>query len=80
MKNDYLNQNEGLFCDLLWSDPSSTNGWTPSNRGISQTYGPNESEQFLLDNSLKCIIRGHELVMNVFIKFLYSFIGVYQNS
>ncbi|CBK23185.2 uncharacterized protein [Blastocystis hominis] len=38
-------------------------GWNPSSRGISQTYGQDVSEQFLLDNQLKCIVRGHELVM-----------------
>ena len=56
---------EGLFCDLLWSDPSATKGWIPSNRGVSQTYGPDVSEQFLLNNSLKYIVRGHELAMSV---------------
>ena len=56
---------EGLFCDLLWSDPSAQKGWNPSSRGISQTYGQDVSEQFLLDNQLKCIVRGHELVMEV---------------
>ena len=56
---------EGLFCDLLWSDPSSLNGFNPSNRGISYTYGCDASERFLMNNSLKCIIRGHELVMTV---------------
>lgn len=40
-------------------------GWNPSSRGISQTYGPDVSEQFLLDNHLKYIIRGHELTMEV---------------
>lgn len=60
-----LIRHEGLFCDLLWSDPSTLKGWNPSSRGISQTYGQDVSEQFLLDNQLKCIVRGHELVMEV---------------
>lgn len=60
-----LDSYEGLFCDLLWSDPSEANGWLPSNRGISHTYGPDESEQFLIENKLKYVIRGHELAMNV---------------
>ena len=36
-----------------------------STRGISQTYGPNESEDFLILNGLKYLIRGHEAVMTV---------------
>jgi serine/threonine-protein phosphatase 5 len=54
-----------LYCDLLWSDPSEQKGWNPSSRGISQVYGVDASEQFLLDNSLKHIVRGHEWVMEV---------------
>ena len=63
--HDFLYKHEGSLCDLLWSDPSATKGWVPSNRGVSQTYGPDVSEQFLLNNSLKYIVRGHELAMSV---------------
>ncbi|KAM7455327.1 hypothetical protein BLSTO_03918 [Blastocystis sp. subtype 1] len=58
---------EGLFCDLLWSDPAKENGWNVSTRGISQTYGPNESEDFLILNGLKYLIRGHEAVMTGYV-------------
>ena len=49
----------------MWSDPSSLNGWIPSSRGVSYTFGQDESEQFLYTNNLKLIIRGHELAMEV---------------
>ena len=60
-----LTANEGLFCDILWSDPSQQRGWNPSSRGISQVYGVDVSEQFLVDNSLRHLVRGHESVMTV---------------
>ena len=49
----------------MWSDPSPLYGWNPSNRGVSFTYGEDVSETFLIQNSLKYIIRGHELAMQV---------------
>lgn len=31
---------QGLLCDLLWSDPDKdTNGWGENDRGVSFTFG-----------------------------------------
>jgi serine/threonine-protein phosphatase PP1 catalytic subunit len=29
----------GMFCDLLWSDPDSQDGWNESERGVSMVFG-----------------------------------------
>ena len=43
--------NEGLMCDLLWSDPNPekcSSGWEPNiDRGISFTFGRDVVRQFL---------------------------------
>lgn len=49
----------------MWSDPSPLEGWIPSSRGVSFTFGTDESRKFLSTNNLKRIIRGHELAMDV---------------
>lgn len=49
----------------MWSDPAPQPGWIPNDRGVSYTFGQDESEQFLYANNLKLIIRGHELAMEV---------------
>ena len=61
----FLDNYDGLFSDILWSDPSPLPGWNPSSRGMSEVFGADITEQFLLDNSLKYIIRGHEVAMDV---------------
>ncbi|CBK23654.2 uncharacterized protein [Blastocystis hominis] len=57
-----------LYCDLMWSDPAPLQGWVPNSRGVSYTFGQDESEQFLYANNLKLIVRGHELAMEGFEK------------
>lgn len=52
----------------MWSDPALQPGWIPNDRGVSYTFGQDESEQFLYANNLKLIIRGHELAMEVEVK------------
>ena len=49
----------------MWSDPAPLQGWVPNSRGVSYTFGQDESEQFLYANNLKLIVRGHELAMEV---------------
>ncbi|CAL5197364.1 unnamed protein product [Lathyrus oleraceus] len=47
--------------DVLWSDPSHTNGLSPNKeRGIGLVWGPDCTEQFLKKYQLKLIIRSHE--------------------
>jgi serine/threonine-protein phosphatase PP1 catalytic subunit len=52
----------GLLCDLLWSDPDQKNeGWTDSDRGISCTFGADVVADFLDKNDLDLICRGHQV-------------------
>ncbi|VFQ75526.1 unnamed protein product [Cuscuta campestris] len=47
--------------DVLWSDPSMTNGLSPNKeRGIGLLWGPDMTEEFLRKNNFKLIIRSHE--------------------
>lgn len=60
--------------DLLWSDPSDNyNDEFVYNklRCCSYFYSPAQSEQFLKNNQLKLIIRGHEVSNNGF-KYQFS--------
>ncbi|XP_030547018.1 serine/threonine-protein phosphatase PP1 isozyme 9-like [Rhodamnia argentea] len=53
----------GLLCDLLWSDPDPSNdGWTDSDRGVSCTFGADKVAEFLDNNDLDLICRGHQVV------------------
>ncbi|XP_014273853.1 uncharacterized protein [Halyomorpha halys] len=56
---------EGLFCDLLWSDPDDQQkkGWNISPRGAGYLFGPDVVDKFRHDNSLEYIIRAHQLVL-----------------
>jgi serine/threonine-protein phosphatase PP1 catalytic subunit len=39
---------DGLVCDLLWSDPEpGINGWAENDRGVSFTFGPDVVTNFL---------------------------------
>lgn len=55
---------EGLVCDLLWSDPSKNGkGFKPNrDRGASYVFGKDVVENFLADNDLDLICRAHEVV------------------
>lgn len=52
---------EGLMCDLLWSDPQPQNGRGFSKRGVGIQFGPDVTEQFCLRNKLDYIVRSHEV-------------------
>jgi serine/threonine-protein phosphatase PP1 catalytic subunit len=55
----------GLLCDLLWSDPASSNdfcGWGDNDRGVSYVFGADVVTQFLQDHDLELIIRAHQVV------------------
>ena len=52
----------GLLCDLLWSDPDQkSEGWSDSDRGISCTFGADVVAEFLDKNDLDLICRGHQV-------------------
>lgn len=54
---------DGLLCDLVWSDPdSSIEGWGSSDRGVSCTFGADKLIEFLEKNELDLICRGHQVV------------------
>jgi len=57
---------EGPLCDLVWSDPDDRMGWGISPRGAGFTFGEDVSKQFNHANSLKLVVRAHQLVMEGF--------------
>ncbi|MEW5297871.1 MAG: hypothetical protein WDW36_001050 [Sanguina aurantia] len=52
---------DGLMCDVLWSDPSPLPGRTPSKRGVGLSFGPDVTKQFLDANGLELLVRSHEV-------------------
>lgn len=52
---------EGVMCELLWSDPQPQNGRAPSKRGVGVQFGPDVTEAFLSLNGLDYIVRSHEV-------------------
>ncbi len=51
---------EGLLCDLLWSDPElDISGWEESERGVSYIFGEDVVTAFLDTNDLDLICRAH---------------------
>ena len=54
---------EGLACDLLWSDPdSNVDGWAESDRGVSYTFGEDIVNTFCQNNDFDLIVRAHQVV------------------
>lgn len=58
---------QGIFCDMLWSDPVDNEDGICENiyrandvRGCSYFYGNDAVRKFLDDNSLISVIRAHE--------------------
>lgn len=52
---------EGLMCELLWSDPQAALGRAPSKRGVGVAFGPDVTSRFLKDNGLDLVVRSHEV-------------------
>ena len=52
---------EGIMCELLWSDPQPMYGRSPSKRGVGCQFGPDVTRRFLENNNLEYIIRSHEV-------------------
>ncbi|CAM8990137.1 unnamed protein product [Rhodiola kirilowii] len=52
---------EGLMCELLWSDPQPTPGRGPSKRGVGLSFGADVTKRFLSDNNLDLVVRSHEV-------------------
>ncbi|KAG5187395.1 serine/threonine-protein phosphatase PP1 [Tribonema minus] len=54
---------EGLYCDLLWSDPEpGTVGWGPNDRGVSYTFGADIVDEFTAKLDIDLICRAHQVV------------------
>mgnify|MGYP003610687453 FL=1 len=53
----------GILCDLLWSDPDkNTSGWKENERGVSYVFGSDILSAFLKKQDLDLICRGHQVV------------------
>jgi len=55
---------EGIMCELLWSDPQPMLGRSPSKRGVGCQFGPDVTRRFLEGNGLDYVIRSHEVKDN----------------
>ncbi|KAF6162140.1 hypothetical protein GIB67_008269 [Kingdonia uniflora] len=54
---------QGLLCDLLWSDPDKDfEGWGENDRGVSYTFGSDTVLEFLEKHNLDLICRAHQVV------------------
>ena len=54
---------EGLICDLLWSDPEDNKeGWGENDRGVSCTFNEKVLKNFLEKNDLDLLCRAHQVV------------------
>lgn len=54
---------QGLICDLLWSDPDETViGWGQNDRGVSFTFGIDIVYDFLKRFNLDLICRAHQVI------------------
>ena len=53
---------QGLLCDLLWSDPDKdVMGWGENDRGVSYTFGADVVSKFLHKHDLDLICRAHQV-------------------
>eukprot|EP00327_Prymnesium_parvum_P038387 CAMPEP_0195615806 /NCGR_PEP_ID=MMETSP0815-20121206/12682_1 /TAXON_ID=97485 /ORGANISM="Prymnesium parvum, Strain Texoma1" /LENGTH=385 /DNA_ID=CAMNT_0040756173 /DNA_START=14 /DNA_END=1171 /DNA_ORIENTATION=- len=54
---------QGLLCDLLWSDPDKdVTGWGDNDRGVSYTFGADVVRKFLDEQDLDLVCRAHQVV------------------
>ena len=54
---------QGLLCDLLWSDPDKdVSGWGENDRGVSYTFGADVVGKFLQKHDYDLIVRAHQVV------------------
>ena len=55
----------GALCELVWSDPANDeSGFTESKRKVGNSFGEAASDEFLKLNSLKMIVRAHQVMNN----------------
>ncbi|KAL5523591.1 hypothetical protein ACEPAG_7764 [Sanghuangporus baumii] len=52
---------EGLMCELLWTDPQDMPGRGPSKRGVGIAFGPDVTKRWCELNKVTGIFRSHEV-------------------
>ena len=52
---------EGLMCELLWTDPQDQPGRGPSKRGVGLGFGPDVTRRWCEANQVTAVIRSHEV-------------------
>lgn len=63
IKKPYSVPDNGLVCDILWSDPEpGSKGWHDNDRGVSYTYGEDVVDALLEALDLDLIVRAHQVV------------------
>lgn len=55
--------NQGLFTDMMWSDPDDGDGWEISPRGAGYLFGNDVTKKFNQNNGIDLICRAHQIVM-----------------
>jgi len=53
--------NDGLMCELLWTDPQEENGRGPSKRGVGISFGPDVTRRWCTLNGITGVLRSHEV-------------------
>ena len=57
---------EGLMCELLWSDPQPEMGRGASKRGVGIQFGPDVTKKFLEHNNLGTLISRDTIADDVY--------------
>ncbi|KWU41314.1 protein phosphatase 5 [Rhodotorula sp. JG-1b] len=52
---------EGLMCEMLWTDPQDADGRGPSKRGVGLGFGPDVTRRWTELNEVTAVIRAHEV-------------------
>uniref|UniRef100_A0A0D9X8K1 Serine/threonine-protein phosphatase n=1 Tax=Leersia perrieri TaxID=77586 RepID=A0A0D9X8K1_9ORYZ len=74
---------QGLLCDLLWSDPDRENlGWGENDRGVSFTFGADKVHEFLIKHDLDLICRAHQAspMSSSILEILFYFLNVVEDG
>ncbi|WRT65305.1 uncharacterized protein IL334_002248 [Kwoniella shivajii] len=52
---------EGIMCEMLWTDPQEPTGRGPSKRGVGLGFGPDVTKRWCDLNKITAVIRSHEV-------------------
>ncbi|RDX62034.1 Serine/threonine-protein phosphatase 5, partial [Mucuna pruriens] len=69
---------EGLMCELLWSDPQPLPGRGPSKRGVGLSFGADVTKRFLQENNLGMF--SISLILNKWLHINYQFTDLVVRS